>query len=279
MESGSTPPDNRIPRGAIVVVVVGVIATIAAALLTTDKGSGEAAPLEWVQHQTIPDSKPVAVPGSSKAKMQLINGKIQATGTNAGGYALFRVLSTLKIDKGAPVNKGRVLCSVHGLPTGTEIAQSGGHLRATYPRSSESGIYGQEVPEKVVIEFASHSDELALLEVGNLPPRFTTVQGVKLEWPEYEVGTEHLKYFLPEGKPKTAIELPFFTIWHSQKPPGAEIACELEVAAGKATAETKGSLPKISPPINEQAEAEKQEERKEVEEKAGKSGEAGSEGE
>jgi hypothetical protein len=277
MESGSTPPDNRIPRGAIAVVVVGLIATIAAALLTSGKGEGEAAHLEFVQQRAIPASQPVAVPGSKQATMRLLEGKIQATGTNVAGYSLFRVLSTLKIDEGAPVSKGRVLCSVHATRQGTEIAQTSGGLRATYPRSSEEGIYGQEVPETVLIQFASHGYELAVLEVGDLPERFTTIEGVKLEWPKYEIGTEHLHYFLPEGKPKTAIELPFYTVWRSQDPPTAKVACKLEVAAGDATAETAGSLPKISPPINEEAEEEKQEEREEAEEAAGESEEGGGE--
>lgn len=279
MESGSTPPDNRIPRGAIAVVVVGLIATIAAALLTSGKGEGEAAHLEFVQQRAIPASRPVAVPGSKEATMRLLEGKIQATGTNVADYSLFRVLSTLKIDAGAPVSKGRVLCSVHATRPGTEIAQTAGGLRATYPRSSEEGIYGQEVPETVLIQFASHGYELAVLEVGDLPERFTTIEGVKLEWPKYQVGTEHLHYFLPEGKSKTAIELPFYTVWRSQDPPAAKVACKLEVAAGDATAETAGSLPKISPPINEEAEEEKQEEREEAEEAAGESEEGASEGE
>jgi hypothetical protein len=274
MESGtpapSTPPNDRIPRGAIIVVVIGVLACVAAALLTTGKGSGEAAHLEFVQQRAIPDAKPVAVPGSKETTMSLVDGKIQSTGTNVAGYSLFRVLSTLKIDKGAPVSKGRILCSVHATVNGTEIAQTSGGLRATYPRSSEEGIYGQEVPETVLIEFASHGYELAVLEVADLPERFTTIQGVKLEWPEYEVGTEHLQYFLPEGKPKTTIELPFYTIWKSQDPPAAKVACRLEVAAGKATATTEGSLPK-APPINEEAEEEKQEEREENGEAAGES--------
>jgi hypothetical protein len=278
MESGTpvpeTPPNDRIPRGAIVVVVIGILACIAAALLTTGKGSGEAAHLEWVQQRAIPDSKAVAVPGSKEAQMQLVDGKIQATGTNVAGYMLFRVLSTMKIDSGAPVGEGRVICSVHATGRGTEITQSFGGLRATYPRSSETGIYGQEVPETVTMQFASHGYELAVVEVGDLPGRFTTIQGVKLNWPEYEVGTEHLEYFLPKGKAKTTIELPFYTIWKSQEPPAAKVACRLEVAAGKATAETAGSLPKISPPINEEAEEEKQEEKEEAEEASGESAES-----
>jgi hypothetical protein len=280
MESGSTPPDatpnDRIPRGAIIVVVIGVLACIAAALLTSGKGSGEAAHLEFVQKGAIPDSKPVAVPGSKDAQMQLVDGKIEATGTNVSEYSLFRVRNTLKIDKGAPLEAGKLICSVHATKSGTEIARSSGGLRMLYPRSSEDGIYGQSVPLTVLAAFSSHGYELAELEEvsEDLPERWTTVKGVKLEWPEYEEGTEHLEYSLPEGNAEATVELPFYTIWKSTKPPAAAIACTLKVPAGKATTETEGSLPKISPPIDEEAEEEKQEEREEAEEAAGEAEES-----
>lgn len=249
-------PDARIPRGVLAVVAVGIFACIAAPVLAHIGGpSGEAAHLFWVQQLRIPDSKTTAVPGSQEEKMALIDGKIQSTGSNVAGYSLFRVLTTLKIDKEAPVSKGRVLCTVHAPKLGTEIGQSANGLRTTYPRSSEDGIYGQPVPETVLVEFASHGYKLAVLEVGaDLPEKFTTVEGVKLEWPEYEIGTEHLKYFLPEGKSKAAIELPFYTIWTSQKPPTAQVSCELETAAGNATVSATATLPKVSPPIDEEAE-------------------------
>ncbi|HEY2479806.1 MAG TPA: hypothetical protein VGI17_13895 [Solirubrobacterales bacterium] len=280
MESGSTPPDtkpdDRIPRGAIVVVVVGLIATLAAALLSTGKGSGEFAHLEFVQRGTIPDSKPVAVPGSKEAKMRLVDGTIKATGTNVGGYSLFRVRSTLKIDKGAPIGGGRIRCSIHATRAGTEIDRSSGSLRMLYPRSSEDGIYGQSVPETVLAQFSSHGSEIAELEevTEDLPSRWTTIKGVKLGWPKYEVGTEHLDYFLPEGKAPATVELPFYTIWKTTKAPAAQIACLLEVSAGKATTETEGSLPHVSPPIDEEAEELKQEEREEAEEAAEESEES-----
>ncbi len=245
------------PRGALIVVAVGLIACVAAALLSTDKGGGEAANLEWVQTAPLPDSKPVAVPGG-KGTMELTDGGIRATGTNVSGYSLFRVASVLRIDAGSPVGSGRIVCSVKARQ-GTEIAQTSGGLRATYPRSSD-GLYTQEVPEVVLLDFSSHGDELAVLEVEDLPNRFTTERGVKLEWPKYEVGTEHLEYFLPAGKPKQDLELPFDTIWKTTAIPAARVACTLTTGAGKATAQTAGALKKISPPINEQEEEENEEE-------------------
>ena len=257
--------DERIPRGAIIVVVVGLIATLAAALLSGGGPGGEAAHLEFVQKRKIPDSTTAEVPGGKGYKMQLVDGKIEATGSNVAGYQLYRVLMTLKIDKGAPIGGGRLICSTHGLGAGTLIAQSRGGLRMLYPRSSENGIYGQEVPETLLAQFSSHSYELAVLEevFEDMPPHWSTIKGVKLEWGEYEEGTENLHYFLPEGKAKETVELPFYSIWKSTKKPAAQVSCTLEVSAGKATVETKGELPRVSPPIDEEAEEEAQEQREE----------------
>ncbi len=255
--------NRRPPRGALIVIAVGLLACVAAALLSTDKGEGEAAQLEWVQTAPVADSKPATVPGGG-GTMRLTGGGIRATGTNAGGYALFRAASVLRIDAGAPIGGGRILCSVSA-PHGAEIAQTAGGLRATYPRSSEDGIYNQEVPETILVDFSSHGGELAVLEAGDLPDRFTSERGVKLEWPEYEVGTERLKYFLPAGKPKGNLELPFDTVWKATAIPAARTACTLTTSAGKATVRSAGALKHVSPPIDEQAEEEKAEEREEAE--------------
>ncbi len=248
--------DTRPPRGALIVIAVGLLACVAAALLTADKSSGEAANLEWVQEAPVPDSKPVAVPGGSQS-MQLIDGGISATGTNVSGYSLFRVAATLRIEAGAPVGDGQILCAVESGPR-TEVAQTAGGLRATYPRSSEAGIYSQEVPETILIDFSARGVGLAVLESGGIA-RFTTEKGVKLEWPEYEVGVEHLKYFIAGGKPKQDLELPFYTVWKTRAVPEAAIACTLTTSAGKATARTKGALKHLSPPIDEEAEEENEE--------------------
>jgi hypothetical protein len=255
---------ERIPRGAIAVVVVGVIATIAAALLSGNGGGGSAAHLEWVVQKKLPDSAKVEVPGNPGTKMQLTDAKLQSTGTNDAGYALFRTLATARIEKGVKLEEGsKLLCSIH---TGVLIAQSAGEgeLRMLYPRSSETGIYGQPVGEEVVAQFASHGHLSAVLVINeDLHARYTTVKGVKLEWPEYELGTENLEYLLPRGTPKAAIALPFYAIWKSTRRPSAQISCELKSPAGKATVETGGHMAGTAPPINEEAEEENEEQREE----------------
>jgi hypothetical protein len=260
---GSQPQDSRPPRGALIVVAVGLIACVVAALAATGKGSGEAAYLEWVQNKEFQDSPTVETPGGGV--MQLTETKIRATGTNVSGYSLFQVVSQLDVSKGTVIDGGHALCTTE-TKSQTEIAQSSGGLRALYPRSSEDGIWGQLVPETVLLDFSSHSSELASLEIFDLPPRFTTVQGVKLEWPHYVVGKERLDYALPQGKLKEDLELPFFSVWRSTAVPAAKISCRLETDAGRATVRTQVALKHQSPPIDEQAEEEKTLEKEEAEE-------------
>ncbi len=258
-------PEDRPPRGALVVVAIGLVACVVAALAATGKGEGEVAHLEWVQSGTGPDSRLASVPGG-EGDLRLTDTHIRATGANVSGYSLFTVGSTLNVSAGSPIGGGRVLCAVRARP-GTEIAQSSGGLRATYPRSSEAGIYNQEVPETVLMDFSSHSSELAVLEVLDRPARFTSEQGVKLDWPEYEVGRERLEYSIA-GQPKQDLQLPFFTIWKTTAVPAAGISCTLGTDAGEATVQTEAALEKRSPPIDEQAEEEKLEEKEEAEEEA-----------
>jgi hypothetical protein len=260
---GNASPDSRPPRGALIVVGVGLLACVVAALAATGKGEGEAAQLEFVQTRTVADSKPVEVPGGH-GEMRLTETGIGATGSNVSGYQLFRVASILRIAAGSPIGGSRILCTIK-TKHATEIAQTSGGLRATYPRSSEGGIYKQEVPETVLIDFSSHSSELAVLEILDMPPRFTSEKGVKVEWPTYTVGTERIKYFIA-GKPKRDLELPFFAVWKGTDIPSAEIGCALTTSAGTATVGTAVALAKRSPPIDEEAEAERAEERQEQEE-------------
>jgi hypothetical protein len=119
----------------------------------------------------------------------------------------------------------------------------------------------------ILLDFSSHGSELAVLELEGLPERFSTERGVKVEWPKYVVGTEHIEYFLPAGKPKQELELPFETVWRTAAIPAAKVACTLTTSAGETTVRTAAALKKIPPPIDEQQEEENLE-RAEEEEQA-----------
>jgi hypothetical protein len=238
--------DSRPPRGALIVVAIGLIATLAAAALANENLSGEATDLEWVQTRPLPDSQRVALPCGGE--MRLTGAGLKATGANVSGYTLFRSAAELHVSRGAPVGSGRILCAMRA-SNGTEVAQTP-HLRASYPRSSEN-LIEQEPYEVSLVEFASKGNALAVLELEDLPGFYATEAGIKLEWPTYRVGVERWRYFLPPGPPAGELILPFTTVWRGTKVPSVEIDCTLTTSAGDATVRTSGAMARFPEPIAE----------------------------
>lgn len=225
------------PRGALIVIAVGLLATVAAALLSTDKLLGVAT-LEWVEEASLPDPKPVAIPGGGE--MTLSNAAIRSTEPNAGDYTVFRSSALLTIGAGSAVGQGRLRCAI-AVPRQTIIAKTP-KSRASYPRSSEN-LAEQEIHETSLIEFSSHSTDLASVEIGDvLGSRYTHEPGIVVEWPPFRIGRQVWQLGLPPGRPREPLELPFISIWRTTVTPAAHVSCRIETAAGSATVHTAGSL-------------------------------------
>ena len=100
----------RVPRGAVLVVAVGLLATVAAALLSTDKLIGVTT-LEWVEEATLPGLQAGRrSPGGGE--MQLTEAGIEATECNISGYRLYRVAAVLHIAAGSAVGRARLRCAI-----------------------------------------------------------------------------------------------------------------------------------------------------------------------
>lgn len=228
----------RPPRGALVVIAIGLLATVAAAVLSTDEPIG-AATLEWVDEAAMPSSSPVAIPGGGQ--MRLSEAEMRSTEPNISDYTLFRVSAVLTVDAGSAVGQGRLSCVVHA-PQRTLIAQTH-KSRAAYPRSSED-LFEQDTPETSLVEFSSHSTDLASVDVSDVfGKRYTTEKGIVVEWAPYRAGQQVWKLGLPSGRPKQDLKLPFVSIWRTTAKPAARMSCRVETAAGSATVHTAGSLP------------------------------------
>jgi hypothetical protein len=228
----------RPPRGALIVIAIGLLATVAAAVLSTDKPIG-AATLEWIEEAPMAKSKPAAIPGGGE--MQLSEAEMRSTEPNISDYTLFRVSAVLRIDAGSAIGQGRLSCAVQ-VPQRTLVAQTS-KSRAVYPRSSEE-LFEQDTPETSLVEFSSHSTDLASVDVSDVfGNRYTTEQGIVVEWAPYRIGEQVWKLGLPSGRPKEDLELPFVSIWRTTTKPAARMSCTVENAAGSATVSTTGSLP------------------------------------
>lgn len=227
----------RPPRGALIVIAIGLLATLAAAALSTDKPLG-AATLEWVEESSLPAPKPVAIPGGGE--MTLSNAAIRSTEPNAGDYTLFRSSALLTIDAGSAIGHGRLRCTV-AVPKQTIIAKTP-KSRASYPRSSDN-LADQEIHDTSLVEFSSHSTDLASVEVGDiLGSRYTREPGIVVEWAPFRIGRQQWQLGLPAGRPREPLRLPFISIWRTTTTPAARISCTIETAAGSATVKTAGTL-------------------------------------
>jgi hypothetical protein len=234
---------TRLPRGAAIVVVVGLVATVAAAALATSGAVGGAARLEWVAHAPLPDSPPAAIPGGGS--MRLSEGGIRVSEGNISGYRLYRVASVLTIAPESAVGQGRLRCAMDvPHPPRTLVAHTPGS-RAAYPRSTGEGkelLDQGDVPETVLVDFNVHGDELASLEFADVFPAFTTEPGLTVSWGTFEEGVQVWQWGLPRGRPRQPLELGFASLWRTTTTPSARIACTVQTAAGAATVRTAGRL-------------------------------------
>ena len=230
----------RPPRGALIVIAVGLLATVAAALLSSSDASVGAAALEWEIEKPMPDSRSVQVPGGG-GEVQLIEAGIRATGTNVSGYQLYRVAAVLAIEKGAPVGSGRVTCTIR-VPKRTIVAHTPNN-RGSYPRpSEEEDLVKQEVPPQVVVEFNAHGSDAAIVELGDAFDEFVAERGVTVSWAPFRIGQQGWQWGLPPGRPGKPLDLGFASIWRTTAKPAAHIACTLTTGAGSATVSTGGAL-------------------------------------
>jgi hypothetical protein len=235
---------TRPPRGAAIVVAVGLVATVAAAALATSGPVGSAAQLEWIAHAPLPDSKPATIPGGGS--MRLSEGGIRVSEGNISGYRLYRVASVLTIAPGSAVGQGRLRCAMRvPHPPRALVAHTPGS-RAAYPRSTGEGkelLDQGDVPETVLVEFNVHGDELASLDFGDVFGAFTTEPGLTVGWGTFQEGAQVWQWSLPKGRPKQPLELGFAALWRTTTTPSARIACTIQTSAGAATVRSAGRLP------------------------------------
>lgn len=224
-------------------VAVGLLATFAAAWLSTDEPLGSAAQLEWVAKAPLPDSEPAQIPGGGS--MRLGDAGIRVTEPNISGYRLYRVAAVLSVDAGSATGQGRLRCTMDVPdPPRTLVGHTPGS-RASYPRSTGEGkelLDQGEVPDTVLLEFNIRGTDLASLEFGDVFDVFTTLPGVTVSWGTFREGAQVWQWGLPEGRPQQPLRLGFGSVWRTTTTPQAQISCTLETGSGEATVRTGGKL-------------------------------------
>jgi hypothetical protein len=230
---------SRPPRGALAVIAVGLIATVAAALLTTDEAGGSSVEIEWAARAPLPGSPAAAIPGGGS--MELLEGTLRASEDNIEGERIFRVASALRIDAGAAVGQGRVRCRMSG-GKGAELGRTV-NSRAAFPRSSgEYNLTKQEVPQSVGVRLPIQGAEYASLELGDAFEAFTELPGVVVSWMPHRTYSQEWQWGLPKGRLEEPLELGLASFWRTAGDLAAKVSCTVQTDAGKAKVQTSGEL-------------------------------------
>jgi hypothetical protein len=230
--------DTRPPRGALAVVAVGLVACVAAWLLSTDESGGAWVEVEWTAHGALPDSRPARIPGGGTMKLQ--DAGVRVTEANINGERLFRLAAVLRIDAGSAVGQARVGCIMRG--DGAELARTGDN-RGAFPRStSEESLTKQEVPDRVGLKFHISGGEYASLELGDAFDAYTDLRGVVGTWEKHQTGSMGWQWGLPEGRPEQPLALGFASFWKTTRTPSGSISCSVDNATGSAAVRTAGGF-------------------------------------
>jgi hypothetical protein len=227
------------PRGALIVIAVGLVATLAAALLATSSGGASSVEVEWTAHAPLPDSAVATIPGGGSMRLQ--DGGLRASEGNLEGERIYRVSSVLRLKPGSAVGQGRVRCRMTGGP-GAELARTV-NSRAAFPRSSgEYSLTKQDVPGSVGVRLPIEGAEYASLEMEDAFEAFTGLPGVVVSWMPVHTHSQEWQWGLPKGRLRQPLELGLASFWRSGGDLPARVSCKVQTDAGMATVATAGRL-------------------------------------
>ena len=230
---------SRPPRGALIVVAVGLVATLAAALLATDSSGGSSVAVEWAAHAPLPNSRLATIPGGGSMRLQ--DGGLRASEDNLEGERIYRVASVLRLASGSAVGQGRVRCRMTGGP-GAELARTV-NSRAAFPRSSgEYSLTKQDVPGSVGVKLPIEGAEYASLEMEDAFEAFTELPGVVVSWMPVHTHSQEWQWGLPKGRLQQPLELGLASFWRTGGDLRARVSCAVQNVAGSATVATAGRL-------------------------------------
>jgi hypothetical protein len=226
----ASPP----PRGAVVVVAVGLLITIAAILLSRDPG-GVGEDVAYKSEADFPDSPTEALGRGGETK--IVGGMVSTTPDNDYGDRLYRIEASLRARAGAGASIGQVRCSLM-LPEGVHIGQSDGR-RAAFPRPL-ADTADDAIKEGASVEFETDDAALAGVELRNAFFKYVIGGDPSISWPNLDEGQHTWLWRYPEPIDRTRVNFAVILI-----APGAEtvpLSCSPETTSGSALASVRTAV-------------------------------------
>jgi hypothetical protein len=221
---------NRIPRGALAVVAVGLIATLGVIALDF-VGGGTSAELDWTTQEAV-DTPPKAKVGPGSVSMDRTT--LSAIGQNGGGSGLFRVAGAITVDSGGQKTPVRVRCDIETLDPDSSIARTP-KRRAAWPRPSEK-LQAQEVPDSAVVKFNAVGNDILGLPMRDVVRRYTnTLASSLVDWDGYDERVQNWVWNMEDGTGPSPAVLGYVVIFKTETKPDAALQCVTEIDGDRVT--------------------------------------------
>ncbi len=232
--------DSPPPRGAVVVVAVGLLVSVAAILLSRDPGGvGEEVPFR--AENELPDSPTVALGDGGSVK--IVDSLISITADNDFGERLYKIESSLRANAGAGAEISSVRCQMR-LPDDVNIGQSDGR-RAVFPRPLEDTA-DDAIREGAGIDFETDDAAVAGIVLRNAFFKYVIGGDPSLSWPNLAAGQHVLLWRYSEPVPKTRDNFAYVLLADGGQQ--IDVLCTAETAGPapqRATTRTTVTLPTL----------------------------------
>jgi hypothetical protein len=219
----ASPP----PRGAVVVVAIGLLVTIAAILLSRDPG-GVGEDVAYKTEASFPESPTAPLQGGGEAK--IVDGVISTTPDNDFGDRLYRIEASVRAHAGT-TKIDQVRCGLE-LPEDVHIGQSDGR-RAAFPRPL-ADTADDAIKEGASVEFETDDAALAGVELRNAFFKYVVGGDPSISWPNLAEGQHTWLWRFPQPIDRTRIN--FALILVSRGGQTVPLECRPESPPGHALA-------------------------------------------
>jgi hypothetical protein len=243
---------DRMPKGAIITVIVGLIATLGVLAIDLRGGSGSDS-IGWTTTEIV-DVPPQREFGKG-GTFGLTRTTISALVPTESGDLLFRVAGSVEVDGGRTVGEVKARCDVTTTAPGSMIARTQ-KRRAAWPRPSIE-LQDQPVPEELVVQFKRRGAEVIGLPIRDSFRTFTdSAAPTEVDWDGFEEQTQNWVWTMPEGTGEGGATLGWAVVFRTTQRPVARIVCRADAGRDRKTVEVSAEQQEW--PLEEPAETEEE---------------------
>ncbi len=216
---------DRIPRLAIAVVVVGLLATAAVYAIAQLPGSGSLE-IDWDTTEVV-STPPARDLGNGS--FAVARSSLSALAPNDEGGLIYRVAGVVRIDSGGR-KLTTVRCDVNSNAAGeTNRMAHSSRLRAAWPKPSDA-LQEQEVPETSFVKFRTPDSKKIDLPIRDVVQRYIDTDApTQVEWDGYIEDDQNWIWTMPNGTGVGAATLPWLVIFKTDARPKGTIKCKATV--------------------------------------------------